>query len=247
MDIKELQENVKVIIKRKGHKEPFDPKKFKRYLMFVTDNDDTMAEILLRDCVVKLKEETKVKVLANAIVDTAVSKISPLQTKWEYVAARAYLLNLYAESYGIKDGRKYPHLNDVLKKGVAAGVYHKDIYSSYTADEINELHEYIRPEEDLTFTYDALKQFVSKYCKDLKRCDTVDEAENIGSDIDWAIGSLNVVEEYEELRKQCEKIRAWGQGWKDIAKKLIEERSDVSDLLADKFSVLLETEGSSCS
>lgn len=169
MDIKELQENVKVIIKRKGHKEPFDPKKFKRYLMFVTDNDDTMAEILLRDCVVKLKEETKVKVLANAIVDTAVSKISPLQTKWEYVAARAYLLNLYAESYGIKDGRKYPHLNDVLKKGVAAGVYHKDIYSSYTADEINELHEYIRPEEDLTFTYDALKQFVSKYCKDLKK------------------------------------------------------------------------------
>lgn len=169
MDIKELQENIKVIIKRKGHKEPFDPKKFKRYLMFVTDNDDTMAEILLRDCVVKLKEETKVKVLANAIVDTAVSKISPLQTKWEYVAARAYLLNLYAESYGIKDGRKYPHLNDVLKKGVAAGVYHKDIYSSYTADEINELHEYIRPEEDLTFTYDALKQFVSKYCKDLKK------------------------------------------------------------------------------
>jgi len=93
----------------------------------------------------------------------------------------------------------------------------------------------------------SVKCDIEGYCKDLKRCDTVDEAEKIGGDIDWAIGRLDIVEEYEELRKQCEKIRAWGQGWKDIAKKLIEERSDVSDLLADKFSVILETEGSSCS
>lgn len=169
MDIDDLKENVKLIVKRKGHKEPFDETKFKRYLLFVTDNDSQMAEILLRDTFVKLKEETKVKVLANAIVDTAVSKISPLQTKWEYVAARAYLLNLYSESYGIKDGRKYPHLNDVLKKGVSAGIYSKEVYDMYSAEEIDTLHSYIRPEEDLTFTYDALKQFVSKYCKDLKR------------------------------------------------------------------------------
>ena len=73
------------------------------------------------------------------------------------------------------------------------------------------------------------------YWKDLKRCDTVEEAEKIGGDIDWAIGSLDVVEEYEELRNQCEKIRAWGQGWKDLAKKLIEQQEDASDLLADEF------------
>ena len=56
-----------------------------------------------------------------------------------------------------------------------------------------------------------------------------------------------MVEEYEELRKQCEKIRAWGQGWKDLAKKLIEQQEDVSNLLADEFYVKLETESSSCS
>ena len=75
----------------------------------------------------------------------------------------------------------------------------------------------------------------------------IEEAEKIGGDIDWAIGSLDVVEEYEELRKQCEKIRAWGQGWKDLAKKLIEQQEDVSNLLADEFYVKLETESSSCS
>ena len=86
----------------------------------------------------------------------------------------------------------------------------------------------------------SVQRDIEYYCKNLRRCDTVDEAEKIGGDIDWAIGSLDIVEEYEELREQCEKIRAWGQGWKDIAKKLIEERSNVSDLLADKFYVLLE-------
>ena len=93
----------------------------------------------------------------------------------------------------------------------------------------------------------SVQRDIEGYCRDLKRCDTVDEAEKIGGDIAWAIESLDVVEEYEELRKQCEKIRAWGQGWKDIAQKLIEERADVSDLLADKFYVIFETEGSSCS
>ena len=55
------------------------------------------------------------------------------------------------------------------------------------------------------------------------------------------------MEEYEELRKQCEKIRAWGQGWKDLAKNLIEQQEDVSNLLADEFYVKLETESSTCS
>jgi hypothetical protein len=87
----------------------------------------------------------------------------------------------------------------------------------------------------------SVQRDIEGYCKE-RRCDTVEEAEKIGGDIDWAIGSLDVVEEYEELRKQCEKIRAWGQGWKDLAKKLIEQQKDVSNLLADEFYVKLETE-----
>ena len=65
--------------------------------------------------------------------------------------------------------------------------------------------------------------------------------------IDQTIGGLDVVEEYEELRKQCEKLRAWGQGWKDLAKKLIEQQEDASNLLAAEFYVKLEAVSSSCS
>jgi len=82
--------------------------------------------------------------------------------------------------------------------------------------------------------YEAQRD-IEGHCKGLKRCDTVEEAGNIGDDIDYLVGNLDVVEEYEELRKQCEKIRAWGQGWKNLAQKLIEQKEDVSNLLADEF------------
>ena len=122
----------------------------------------------------------------------------------------------------------------------------KDKLEAKTSEELFGIDE--QPEQNCPKVDNGIKAWYSvqrdieEYCKDLNRCDTVYEAEKIGGDIDWLIGSLDVVEEYEELRKQCEKIRAWGQGWKDIAKKLIEERSDVSNLLADKFFVLLEME-----
>ena len=165
MSIESISDTVKIIIKRNGTKEPFSDAKLKKYLGFITDNDEVLMNIILRDTSIKLKAETKVKVLADAVVDTCVSKISPLQTKWEFVAARAYLMNLYADAYGIKDGKKYPHLSEVLKKGVNAGIYSADILNKFSNDDLEELNSYIRPQEDLTFTYDALKQFVSKYCK----------------------------------------------------------------------------------
>ena len=88
----------------------------------------------------------------------------------------------------------------------------------------------------------SVQRDIEGYCKDLKRCDTVEEAETIGGDIDWAIGSLDIVEKYEELRKQCERIRTWGQGWKDLAKYLLERQENISNFLADEFYLKLNTE-----
>ena len=82
---------------------------------------------------------------------------------------------------------------------------------------------------------------IGGYCTDLKRCDSIEQAENIGDDIEWIIERLDIDGEYEELREQCANIRAWGQEWKNIAKKLIEKQSDVSELLADEFFTKLET------
>ncbi len=165
MSIYDIGSLVETIVKKDGREEPFNLAKFDKYIGFVTLGDEVLKDSLLRDTVVKLKPKTKVRVLADSIVDTAVSKISPLQTKWEYVAARAYLLNLYSDTYNIKDGKKYPHLAEVIKKGISLGIYSKSIADTYSEYELEELNAYIRQEEDFTFTYDALKQFVQKYCK----------------------------------------------------------------------------------
>lgn len=79
----------------------------------------------------------------------------------------------------------------------------------------------------------STKRDIEIYCKDLKRCDTLEEVEK--SDIDWAISNLDIIEEYEELRRQCEKIRSWGQEWKNLSKKLIKEKEDITNLLSDKY------------
>lgn len=162
--LNEIDGVVKTIIKRDGRKEPYSKEKLDKVLEWVTDGDKSQQEILLRDTEVTLKEETKVKELYDSILNTAISKISPLQTKWEFTASKLYLLKMYSDSYGIKD-KKYPHLRDILKKGIEAKVYAKEIVDTYSDSEIEELNSYIRPEEDYTFTYNALKQFDSKYCK----------------------------------------------------------------------------------
>src|SRR5574344_2728458 len=97
---------VKIIIKRDGREQSYQREKLDKVLHWVTDGDEAQKEILLRDTEVTLKPVVKVKELYDSILNTAISKISPLQTKWEYTASKLFLLKMYSESYGIKD-KKY--------------------------------------------------------------------------------------------------------------------------------------------
>lgn len=155
---------VKIIIKRDGREEDYSPSKLDKVLDWACEGDSVKIEILKRDTEVTLKEKVKVKELYDSLLNTAISKISPLQTTWEFIAGKLYLLKMYSDSYGIKD-KKYPHLKDIIKKGVDSKVYSKEVAESFLDSEIEELNNYIRPYEDYTFTYNALKQFNSKYCK----------------------------------------------------------------------------------
>lgn len=152
------------MIKRDGREEPFMPSKLDKVLNFATDNKEYFKEVLLRDTLVKLKDKVKIEDMYSALLNTAVSKVSPLQTEWEFVAAKLYLLDMYTRAYGIKD-KSYPHLKDVLNKGVSAHIYSKELVNTYSDEDIDIINSYIRPDEDLTFTYNALLQFNEKYCK----------------------------------------------------------------------------------
>lgn len=60
----------------------------------------------------------------------------------------------------------------------------------------------------------------------------VPEAEDYISGLDWAAYNLrNLDGNMEGIRTNIVELRGWGQGWKDLAIKLIEERESIDDLI----------------
>ena len=166
--LKDIKNKSITLIKRDGREEPFTKAKLKKVCMWATNDNDGMTEQLLRDTEIKLRDKVKITSMYKNLIDTAVSKVSRLQPQWQFVASKLYLLELYSEAYGIKD-KTYPHLGTVIAKGVSAGVYSRELLNTYTPEEIDELNNYIRPEMDYKFTYQALKQFNVKYCKNYSK------------------------------------------------------------------------------
>jgi len=152
-----------IVIKRSGDKEVYMPQKMRKVAMWACDGNETLADELLNDTQIKLHNEIHVKDMFKQLVVTAVNKISLLFPGWEDVAAKLTLLEMYKESWNIKD-RTYPHLNDVLEKGISHKIYDKDTYRSYTEEEINELNEYLDPQRDYLFNYKGITTFWDKYC-----------------------------------------------------------------------------------
>ena len=157
-----------IVIKRDGREEPYFKRKMKRVALWACDEDEMLAEILLRDTEVKVKDKIKIKDLYRNLVDTSVSKVSQIQPKWQFISAKLFLMEMYADAYNIKD-KQYPHLRDVLKKGTSSKVYDPEMVSKYSDEEIDVINSFIVSERDLTFSYNALKQFNSKYCKNYSK------------------------------------------------------------------------------
>ena len=153
-----------IIIKRDGREENFSKYKLARVCNWANNNNEEMTELLLRDTVIKLKGKVKIEVMYDALIDTAISKISMIQPGWQMVASKLYALKMYGEAYGIKN-KRYPHIAEVIKKGVAAKVYSREVFDSYTEEDINKINGFIENERDWSTPYHSLKQFDEKYCK----------------------------------------------------------------------------------
>jgi len=159
----EMKASKIIIIKRKGHKEPFYPKKLDKVVDWACSNQ-YMKEELLRDTEVKLHKEIHIKDMYKQLIITAVNKISMLNPTWEEVAAKLQLLEMYKETYNIADHNTYPELKDILAKGIEKKIYDKNTVNKLSEDEIQQLNDAIKPDRDLLFNYKALVTFFDKYC-----------------------------------------------------------------------------------
>lgn len=158
-----LKANKLIIIKRNGEEELYDSKKMERVVMWATDNNNYLTEELLDSVSIKLFDRIKIVDMFDEVIKTAANKISLLNPTWEYIAGKLYLLKLYKES-GIVSEHTYPHLNDVLDKGIHHNIYHKGFVKSYTEDDIEDFNCAIDRKRDYLFTYKGVLTFNDKYC-----------------------------------------------------------------------------------
>lgn len=102
--------------------------------------------------------------IQQILVKSASDLISLEHPNYQYVAARLLLFAIRKQVYG---GRiDLPHLKDHIESCSIIdkhGIYDEKIIESYSAEEIEELNQYIDHDRDFIFTYAGLRQVVDKY------------------------------------------------------------------------------------
>ena len=160
---KKVKASKLIIIKRNGDEAPYEAEKMKRVVMWATGDNEFLTEDLLQSTSIKLYDRIKIVDVFDEVIKTAANKISLLNPDWEFITAKLYLLKLYKES-GIVSEHTYPHLNDVLDKGLQYNVYKKSFIQSYTEDDIEDFNCAIDRKRDYLFTYKGIITFNDKYC-----------------------------------------------------------------------------------
>ncbi len=155
---------VSTVTKRGGHREPMDLSKLVEKAYDATAGvEGVSASELIIDSHIAWKEGITTEELQQAIIKTAVDKISEPKPNWTYVAARLFLDSMYhkvGKLYGSTKGTAYIHLEKYIKFSLTTGKYHKRFFKGYN---LEELDAYIKPERDLQFTYLGIRTFDDRY------------------------------------------------------------------------------------
>ena len=96
----------------------------------------------------------------------ALNKISMDQPNWTFVAARAFLNELYdlaAKNRGYDPSHKYADFYALMKTLTEKGIYSVDLLASYSEEEVGELATEINPDRDHLFNYIGLFLLADRY------------------------------------------------------------------------------------
>lgn len=96
----------------------------------------------------------------------AVNQIAMDQPDWTFVAARLYLNELYgkaAKSRGYERSLEYGDFYSLIKELTDIGIYANELLNLYSKDEIDQLANEIKPEQDFLFNYIGLFLLADRY------------------------------------------------------------------------------------
>ena len=98
----------------------------------------------------------------RAIVDLIDEEQAPEtgHTNYQFVAGKQRLSMLRKDVYG---DYQPPHLYEIVKKNIEAGLYTTDLLEWYSEDDWNKMEKIINHEKDENLSYAAIEQMIGKY------------------------------------------------------------------------------------
>jgi len=155
------------VIKRSGDSVPLSLEKWQAQIVKVcagiADISQSMVEIkasphFFDGITTKEIDEITLRALVDLIDVESNPELG--HTNYQYAAGKQRLSMLRKTVYG-----EYtpPHLYDIVKKNVAAGVYASELLDWYTVDDWNKMESIMDHSKDELYTYAAIEQLVEKY------------------------------------------------------------------------------------
>lgn len=152
------QINVK---KRGGNSELLDLEKLHKVVFYACENITGVSpsEVEIKSHIQFYNGITSDEI-QETLIKAAADLISEETPNYQWVAGRLINYHLRKKVYG----QFQPwHLADIAKQNVGLGYYDAQFFEQYTAEEIDELNNYIKHDRDETIAYVGMEQFRGKY------------------------------------------------------------------------------------
>ncbi len=146
------------VVKRNGRIEKLDVSKIQKYTAdSVKDLNNVSQSELEVDAKLQFRDMISTEEIQQTLIKTAVDKIDIDRPDWTFVASRLFLYDLYHKANGFSG---YSHLRDYLTRGEKEGRVVLGLKDKYDLDD---LHDYIKPDRDLQFTYLGIRTLYDRY------------------------------------------------------------------------------------
>ena len=111
----------------------------------------------------------------------------------------------------------------------------KQRLNAKTSEELFDITEQPQPQcpniDNIISDLEGICKQIQSIANDIKRTDNIDDIPSLAGDIDWYSSDIDKSKELNELRKQIELVRGWGEEWKNLAKSLLNNMSNEQDII----------------
>ena len=167
-----------LIKKRNGKYENLCVEKTKKMVALACEGLDGCDPMELEmDSKIQFKNGMSTKEIQQVLIRSAIEKVivndesenggglSRMNSKWQYVAARLFLFDLYKEAKISRNYKTfgYGDFNELVEMLVERGIYTEDFVTKYSKAQRKELADYIDPDRDFLFNYEGVKLLADRY------------------------------------------------------------------------------------